>query len=81
MNFSLPIIVSDAVGSAIDLVRHGENGYIYPVGDVNRLTQYIDKVFASDQFEKLAGASSKKIVDQFSYSDILVGLKQALKNP
>ncbi|MBK6479808.1 MAG: glycosyltransferase [Saprospiraceae bacterium] len=81
MNFSLPIIVSDAVGSAIDLVRHGENGYIYPVGDVNRLTQYIDKVFASDQFAKLAGASSKKIVDQFSYSDILVGLKQALKNP
>lgn len=81
MNFSLPIIVSDAVGSAIDLVRHGENGYIYPVGDVNRLTQYIDKIFASDQFAKLAGASSKNIVDQFSYSEILGGLKLASKNP
>ena len=30
MNFGLPVVVSDKVGCAADLVRHGENGYVFP---------------------------------------------------
>ena len=40
MCFGLPIITSDAVGCATDLVQDG-SGYIYPVGDVVRLGEYI----------------------------------------
>lgn len=37
----LPVIASDAVGAAIDLVRHGENGLIVPAGDVPALQEAI----------------------------------------
>ncbi len=34
----LPVIVSDAVGSGPDLVSDGENGFVFPSGDVGALT-------------------------------------------
>jgi glycosyltransferase involved in cell wall biosynthesis len=39
MAAGLPIIASDAVGCAPDLVRPGENGWTYPLGDVAALAQ------------------------------------------
>lgn len=33
-----PVIVSDRVGAGFDLVREGRTGFIYPCGDVGRLT-------------------------------------------
>ena len=46
MCFGLPVIVSSQVGAATDLVQDGENGFIYPSGDVEalgrRLQQFVD---------------------------------------
>lgn len=33
----LPVVISDQVGAKFDLVRSGENGYIFPVGDLDAL--------------------------------------------
>lgn len=41
MCFSLPIIVSDTVGCGSNLVKNGENGYIFKVGNINELTKYL----------------------------------------
>ena len=43
----LPIVVSDAVGAGGDLVTHGENGFITPVGDVDALSRALH-ILASD---------------------------------
>ena len=37
----LPVIASDAVGAAVELVRPNVNGLIVPAGDINRLTDAI----------------------------------------
>jgi glycosyltransferase involved in cell wall biosynthesis len=37
----LPVICSDAVGAANDLIDQGKNGYIFPNGDVTTLTQIL----------------------------------------
>ncbi|BAT55534.1 group 1 glycosyl transferase [Nostoc sp. NIES-3756] len=37
----LPVICSDAVGAANDLIEQGKNGYIFPNGDVAALTQIL----------------------------------------
>lgn len=37
MSAGCPVAASEHVASAIDLVRHGENGYLFPVGDRARL--------------------------------------------
>lgn len=36
-----PVAVSDRVGAGLDLVRHGENGYVFPVGDINALANIL----------------------------------------
>jgi len=41
MNFRLPVIVSDLVGCGSDLVKHGENGYIFKTGDIEELARYL----------------------------------------
>lgn len=77
MNFNLPVLVSDEVGSAIDLIRQGENGYIYPVGNVAELTKCIDKIFETNEFPTLAGLKSKEIIDRYSFFEIYKGLQLA----
>ena len=40
----LPCVVSDAVGCAPDLIRDGESGYVYPLGNVEALAAALAKV-------------------------------------
>ena len=35
MNFGLPVLVSDKVGSGTDLVQESRNGYVVPAEDVD----------------------------------------------
>ena len=60
MCFGLPIIASDVVGCGPDLVKHSENGYIFPVGDIKALAKYLrDLIYGhSDSF-----VNSDKFVD------------------
>jgi glycosyltransferase involved in cell wall biosynthesis len=70
MNFSMPIILSDTVGSASDLVEEGKNGYVYPSGDVSALAEKMDMLLSASP-EKLEemGAYSKRIIDRYSYDE------------
>ena len=67
MNFELPIILSDQVGCAIDLVQHGENGFIYPAGDIQKLADYIKSFVGNPLFSEIAGKKTKKIINNYSY--------------
>ena len=42
MNFELPIIVTNVVGTAYDLVQDEENGYIVEVSDIDTISKKID---------------------------------------
>ena len=44
MNAAKPVIVTDQVGAAPDLVRDGENGYVVPVGDTDALARRLRDV-------------------------------------
>ena len=65
MCFGLPVVVSDVVGCAPDLVHNGENGYIFPAGNVEKLSEVLKKILEQDK-EKL-GAESFKIVGRYSF--------------
>lgn len=41
MNFKLPIVVSDKVGCAVDLVKNNYNGFVYDVNNTNALAESI----------------------------------------
>lgn len=44
MCFGLPVIASDKVGAAVDLVKNGYNGFIFPAKDAEQLSQALEKI-------------------------------------
>ncbi len=79
MNFELPIITTDHVGAAYDLVKDRENGFIYPVGDVEKLSNCLLKLLQSPELmEKMAKCSSE-IISKWGYKEDLEGILCALK--
>src|SRR4030095_16470147 len=76
----LPCVVSDAVGCAPDLIRDGESGYVYPLGNVDALAA----AFAKVRFRKAAehdwGSSCRGIVAEFSYDAMTAGLVRACRS-
>jgi glycosyltransferase involved in cell wall biosynthesis len=44
INFNIPVVVSDIVGSLPNLVFDGQNGLIYKMGEVNELSNCINRI-------------------------------------
>ena len=66
MNFSLPVIVSDQVGCSADLVRDGENGYIFSSGDVTALENCLLSLVGSSERRETYGRRSSEIIADYS---------------
>lgn len=78
MNAGRAVIVSDRVGCGPDLVRNGENGYIFPAGEVGALTAALEKVLADPENCRRMGERSRALISQWDFSEDLAGLRQAL---
>jgi len=80
MCFHLPVIVSDMVGCGRDLVKHGENGFVYPVGNIDRLANYLLKLLMEPNLRKRMGKHSSEIITKWSYKEDIEGILVALKH-
>lgn len=78
MAAGLPVVVSTDIGCADDLVRNGENGYVYPVGDVDALRDALAKTMLPGERERM-GQRSREIIAGWGYDEDIVALKQALR--
>ncbi len=54
MCFGLPIITSDQVGAAVDLVKNGQNGFVFPVGDTKKLITALNSLINMSPNERLS---------------------------
>lgn len=79
MNASKPVIVTDEVGAAPDLVRDGENGYVVPVGDIAALAGRLKEVTGDAENARRMGKRSLEIIEKWGFKEDLEGLAQALK--
>jgi glycosyltransferase involved in cell wall biosynthesis len=78
MNASKAVIASDMVGSSLDLIHSGINGYVFKSGDVSDLAA-IMKVTLSDPFNYIAmGKNSLDIISRWGYAEDIQGLKRAV---
>ena len=78
MAAGLPVVVSTDIGCADDLVRDGENGYVYPVGDVDALRDALAKTMLPGERERM-GQCSREIIAGWGYDEDLVALNPALR--
>ncbi len=78
MNASLPVIVTEHIGAAPDLVRDGENGYVVPVGNIPVLAQRLNDILSDPEKAQRMGQRSLEIINRWSFAEDLAGLQQAL---
>ena len=56
--------ISASVGCVTDLIRQGENGYLYRYDEHQTLAYYIDKLFCDDSLACRIGDTGKRVVAQ-----------------
>jgi glycosyltransferase involved in cell wall biosynthesis len=78
MNAARPVIVSDRVGAAPDLVEDGVNGFVYPVGDVEALAERLARVLGSPERAAQMGRASLERVAHYTYEADAEALVAAL---
>lgn len=78
MASGLPILLSDAIPSAVDLVRAGENGFVFPLGEVGTLHACLERLLADEGPRQKMGQESLKIIRNWGPQTSVEGVFEAL---
>lgn len=78
MNFSLPVITTEIVGTAKDLVQDGENGFIIKVGDAVSLAEKINFLFKNKDKCVFMGNNSFRKVANWNFDADADGFVKAV---
>jgi glycosyltransferase involved in cell wall biosynthesis len=80
MASGLPVVVSDAAGCSVDLVRDGENGFTYACGDVAALADRLTSVAVlGPNGRREFGRRSREIVKEFGIDVAVRATEQAVR--
>lgn len=80
MNAGKPVLASDRVGAAADLIQQGVNGAIFPAGDAHRLAELLRDWLCNPARLLIAGQASLARINQWGFEEDLEGLKAALNH-
>ena len=82
MACGLPVIVSDRTGvwGPGDIVRGGENGFVYPCGDIDALAKAVRKLAIDPGLRLCMGRRSAEIIRNFGYEKCIEGILEALNS-
>ena len=75
----LPAILSDAIPSAPEFVRPGENGFLFPGGDVEALRDRLDTLLSDEDLRKRMGGESLRKIQAWSPQESVAGVLRALR--
>lgn len=78
MNLGKAIVVSDQVGCGADLVRNGENGYVFPAGDIDALSRALHDIVADPGRAARMGQRSLEIIGCWDFEADVQGLRRAI---
>jgi glycosyltransferase involved in cell wall biosynthesis len=78
MNSGRAVILSDDVGCQPDLVTDGVEGCVFPVGDVNALTDALRRVLERPETAETMGRRGLKRISGWSYEEDIIGLRQGI---
>lgn len=77
MNFGLPVVVSDRVGCAQDLVEPGSNGFVFPHDDPEALADVLRLLIDDGELRRRFGETSRAIVSRYSIEACADGIVAA----
>ena len=79
MNFALPVVVSDKVGCAEDLVRPGWNGFVFPAGNADALAEALTGLLGDAGRRAEFGQRSRDLVGRYSLEACADGILAACR--
>lgn len=81
MACGLPVVISTMVGiyGEGDIVRHGENGFVYPVGDNDALAAFLDRLVEDEPLRRRMGQRSWEIIRDWNFERDVEGVLGALE--
>jgi glycosyltransferase involved in cell wall biosynthesis len=71
-------IASEDVGSHIDLITDGVEGFVFPTGDVAALTAALANIFAKPETAAAMGLRAAERIRSWSFEQDIAGLRAAL---
>ena len=76
----LPLVLSDRVGAAYDLLRDGENGFLVGAGDVDATGEAFKRLAADAGLRVRAGERSREIVRGWGYEPSVESFVAAVRD-
>lgn len=78
MAAALPVVATDEVGAAADLVQEGGNGFVYRSGDVDALAHILQSLVTDADLRRRMGRQSSAIIDRWNFEACVQGIHEAL---
>jgi glycosyltransferase involved in cell wall biosynthesis len=79
LNFAIPAITSDRVGTARDLVKEGENGFVVRVGDLEAIADAVSQLNRNREQARKMGERSATIIADWSLENDAKGVLEATR--
>ena len=79
MNFRLPVVVSNGVGTVHDLVQDNKNGLVFNVGDVDTLASKLKALICDEDMRVRLGQAALETVADWSPEQNVEGVVRALE--
>jgi len=79
MASGLPVVLSDQVGAAADLVIDGANGFVVPAGDSAALAACLSDVLSDEGRRAAMGRRSEEVVSAWNYEASVEGFRGAIE--
>jgi glycosyltransferase involved in cell wall biosynthesis len=77
LNFGMPVICSEAVGTVHDLVVDGVNGFVVGVGDMNKISQKLKDLNCDRPLARDMGKKSMEFVESWNLKNDAQGILNA----
>jgi glycosyltransferase involved in cell wall biosynthesis len=78
MSMGLPVVLSD-IGGAREMVPDGKNGAIFAPGDVDGLTEKIEKLIRSGVLDEMGAASRSLVEERFSLESMVARYRDLIQ--
>ncbi len=78
MAAGIPVVVSDSVGCAPDLIQSGVTGYTFPRGDWNAMAHRALTILEDPMSARRMGRAARELSSRYSYDATVAGILAAL---
>ena len=77
MYYGNPLVVTDAVGASVDMIR--DNGFIVEQKNVSQLYEAMLRIIEDYELQKRMGENSYRIIrDQYQYSNMIASFVECV---